>query len=107
MHDYLKLRIKLEAANPNEWDRILSAEIDDDSSIDEKLSGKIMGLDVRDIILTDDSIEATVHFTAFGGQEYSEDGEHQDEDGNSFEFKEVEYEFMLTISPDGTRWEKI
>ena len=107
MINYQKLRTQLESLPKTEWERFVSNMIESDTSLEDEIEGRIMGVFVNEIAIYDNIINAAVYYTVDVGTEYSEIGEYQDEDGNSYDQKETEYEFNVTISPEGTTWERV
>lgn len=105
MIQFTELREKLNAASPNDWENILEDTIEHQTNKEEEFEGRVIGFSVSDIIMDDDSVAASVFYQIIGEAKPDDDGDYQDEDGDSYDYEESEHTFLLVITSTETRWE--
>lgn len=105
MIDYRKLRTKLDNSPPNQWDQIVEDAIEIYESKVDELPGEVTGSAVSDVEVEDGLVTASVYYCMLGDGHADEDGPYQDGDGNPYDQKESEYNFLVSITPGGTKWE--
>ncbi len=105
MIDYQKLRSKLDNSPPNQWDQIVENAIEVYESKVTELPGEVMGSAVSDVEVDDGLVTASVYYCMLGACNADEDGPYQDCDGESYDQEESEYNFVVSITPGGTKWE--
>ena len=107
MIPYNELREKLQLVTPSEQDEILAEFIERYDDKAEELGGQLIGFSVSNVVIDDDVIEACVNYLVVGGIESNENGDYQDEDGESYDHDDREYVFHLIITSVETRWESL
>lgn len=105
MSEYYELKKKLDAASPDLWDQIAEDFVQNHTTKEEELGGRVMGFAVSDVVVQEDFVEAKVFYLMLGGCKCDENGPYQDEDGDSYDQDEKGYYFIFTISPGGIKWE--
>lgn len=107
MIPYNELREKLQSVATNEREEILAGFIERYDDKAEELGGQLIGFSVSDVVIDDDVVEACVNYLVVNGVRTNEDGDYQDEDGESYDHDELEYVFHLVITSVETRWERL
>ncbi len=105
MIEYRELRSKLDNSPLDQWDQIVEDAIERHESKVNELRGEAIGFAVSDVQVEDDLVTAAVFYEMRGDCIADEDGPYQDEDGESYDQEETEHQFLISITPGGTRWE--
>lgn len=100
---------KVTAAQPNEREELFEQEFPAETMErylpNESRYSKVLGYGVTDVMVDRGVVSATFCITYIGESHQDEDGQYQDEDGDSYDYPEKEYVLGITVTEKGVEHE--